>query len=194
MLFADTADKTRFSQHANTLAILTGTADEKDSRTMADQLLTNGTLTQCTIYFKYYLHRALVKAGKGNGYLNWLDVWHNNIKMGLSTWAEISDLSKTRSDCHAWGSSPNIEFFRTVLGIDSDAPGFHKIKILPNLGDLTSVSGSIPHPNGEIKTSYQLKGGQWNISATIPPSTSGKLVWGDKTYPLKDTTRLTLMK
>ncbi len=195
MLFADTPDKTRFSQHANTLAILTGTADEKDRQTIADHLLTNSTLTQCTIYFKYYLHQALVKAGKGNGYLNWLDVWHNNIKMGLSTWAEISDLSTTRSDCHAWGSSPNIEFFRTILGIDSDAPGFQKIKVVPNLGNLTNVSGSTPHPNGEIKTSYQLKGGHWNISITIPPSTSGILVWGDKTYPLtKKTTHLKLIK
>ncbi len=34
------------------------------------------------------------------------------------------------------GSHPNIEFFRTVLGIDSDASGFSKIKVEPHLGSL----------------------------------------------------------
>jgi alpha-L-rhamnosidase len=78
--------------------------------------------------------------------MNWLDVWRNNIKMGLTTWAEISDLEHNRSDCHAWGASPNIEFFRTVLGIDSYAPGFSKVKIEPHLGKMENASGEIPHP------------------------------------------------
>jgi hypothetical protein len=60
--------------------------------------------------------------------MNWLDIWKDNLANGLTTWAEISDINNTRSDCHAWGSHPNIEFFRTVLGIDTDAPGFKAIK------------------------------------------------------------------
>ncbi|MBZ4191347.1 alpha-L-rhamnosidase C-terminal domain-containing protein [Niabella beijingensis] len=192
-LFADTKDKKHFSQHANALALLTGIAEKKDIPSICDQLLHNDTLTQCTIYFKYYLHMALVKGGQGNDYLNWLDVWYNNIKMGLTTWAEVSDLSTTRSDCHAWGSSPNIEFFRTILGIDSDGPGFNKIKIQPHLGDLKHVSGEIPHPKGKIKASYQLAGNKWTITITIPPGTSGSFIWNGKTYALnKETTKLQL--
>jgi len=194
-LFADTKDKKHFSQHANALAILTGIAAEKDIPSICDQLLHNDALTQCTIYFKYYLHRALVKGGQGNDYLNWLGVWYNNINMGLTTWAEVSDLYTTRSDCHAWGSSPNIEFFRTILGIDSDSPGFNKIKIQPHLGNLKDASGEIPHPNGKISASYQLDGNRWIIHITIPPGTSGNLVWNGKTYPLnKGTTRLQINK
>ena len=91
---------------------------------------------------------ALIKAGLGNDYLKWLDKWKENIEMGMTTWAEISEIDNARSDCHAWGSSPNIEFFRTVLGIDTDAPGFKKVKIEPHLGDLKNVNGKMPHPNG----------------------------------------------
>lgn len=65
---------------------------------------------------------ALKKVGYGNRYLNQLAVWHEHIASGLSTWAEISDTHSTRSDCHAWGASPNIELYRIVLGIDTDAP------------------------------------------------------------------------
>ena len=91
-------------------------------------MLTDTTLAPASIYFKFYLHQALVKAGLGNDYLNWLGIWRKNLDMGLTTWAEISDINNARSDCHAWGASPNIEFFRIVMGIDSDAPGFRKLK------------------------------------------------------------------
>ncbi len=128
---------------------------------------------------------ALVKGGLGDDYINWLNVWRNNIKMGLTTWAEISDLNNTRSDCHAWGSSPNIEFFRTILGIDSDAPGFSKIKIEPHLGSLTNVNGSIPHPAGKISVDYQLDKGLWRIGIVLPPNTAGEFIWKGKNYHLK---------
>src|SRR5436189_254795 len=84
-----------------------------------------------------------------------------NIGMGMTKWVEISNISETRSDCHAWGASPNIEFYRTILGIDSDAPGFSKIKIEPHLGDLKNAEGSIPHPHGTISVSYKLDNSKW---------------------------------
>jgi alpha-L-rhamnosidase len=175
-LYADTKEKNGFSQHVNSLAILTGMLQNAELPALSKRLLTDTTLTQCTIYFKYYLHQALVNGGMGNGYMTWLDVWRNNIKMGMTTWGEVSDLQGTRSDCHAWGSSPNIEFFRTVLGIDSYAPGFTKIKIEPHLGTLTNVSGDIPHPNGKVSVSYKLRNGKWQISINLPEKTSGMLV------------------
>jgi len=184
-LYADTEDKTMFSQHTNALAILTGMVQSADLSSFSNKLLTDNSLTPCTIYFKYYLNQALVKAGRGNDYMNWLDVWRNNIKMGLTTWAEVSDLPYSRSDCHAWGASPNIEFFRTVLGIDSDAPGFAKIKITPHLGTLTQVSGTMPHPDGTISVSYILKNNQWQIKIILPQKTAGVLVWKTSKYALK---------
>ena len=131
------------------------------------------------------MHQALVKGGLGDHYLSWLNVWRDNIKTGLTTWAEISDLKHVRSDCHAWGASPNIEFFRTVLGIDTDAPGFKKIKIEPRLGDMKNISGEMPHPNGMIAVSYVYDAGKWNVSINIPVATTGTFIWKGKSYPLK---------
>ncbi len=185
MLFADTEDKDLFSQHANSLAILAGLIKGVDATSLSKKILADTTLTQCTIYFKYYMHQALVKGGLGNDYINWLDIWRKNIADGLTTWAEISDLAHTRSDCHAWGASPNIEFYRTVLGIDSYAPGFAKIKIEPHLGDLKKASGEIPHPNGKVSVEYIADKTVWKIKISLPQNTSGVLVWRGKTYPLK---------
>src|SRR5690606_12813773 len=60
-LYADTKEKTGFSQHVNSLAILTGVVTDTDIQAVCSSLLNDKSLTQCTIYFKYYLHQALVK-------------------------------------------------------------------------------------------------------------------------------------
>src|SRR6185437_6199241 len=184
-LFADRPEKDLFSQHANSLAILTGVVEGAEARSVASRMIKDTGLAQASIYFKYYLHRALIMAGYGNDYPRWLDKWREDIRMGLTTWAEMSDVAASRSDCHAWGSSPNIEFFRTVLGIDSDAPGFSVIRVEPHPGELRDISGEIPHPSGKITASYRLQGGKWNILIGLPPGTHGRLIWHSGQYPLK---------
>lgn len=184
-LYADTKEKTKFSQHANSLAILSGMVSDADMQAVCNGLLNDKDLAQCTIYFKYYLHLALAKGGMGNDYQKWLGIWRENIKMGLTTWAEDSSLQTVRSDCHAWGSSPNIEFFRIVLGIDSDAPGFSKIRIEPHLGEITKVDGEVPHPQGKVKVSYVLANKKWKINISLPENTSGEFIWNKKSYVLK---------
>ncbi len=185
-LFADVPEKDFFSQHANTLAILTGLSESENATTLAKLILSDTSLAPASIYFKYYLHQAFVKAGLGNDYLNWLGLWRENISMGMTTWAEIPDINNARSDCHAWGASPNIEFFRTVLGIDSDAPGFTKIIVTPHLGSLKKISGEMPHPRGKIKAGYQLDAGQWQIQIDLPEHISGDLIWQGKKYLLHE--------
>jgi hypothetical protein len=185
-LFADRSEKDYYSQHANTLAILTGIVSNQQANAIGKRMLTDSSLAPASIYFKYYLHQALVNAGLGNDYLNWLDQWRENIHMGMTTWAEISDINDARSDCHAWGASPNIEFFRTVMGIDSEAPGFAIVKIEPRLGHIKNISGEIPHPRGKVFAGYQLENGKWKIQIILPAQTSGHLIWNSKHYPLRE--------
>ncbi len=184
-LFADRIEKDIFSQHTNALAILTGIVATKDLPHLTKQLLTDKTLAPASIYFKYYLHQALIKAGLGNDYLKWLDKWRENLSMGLTTWAETSDLTNTRSDCHAWGSSPNIEFYRTILGIDSDAPAFKAVKIEPHLGDIQTIKGEMPHPDGKIVVEYKIEKGKLNAQIEIPKNITGVFVWKGQKFPLK---------
>jgi alpha-L-rhamnosidase len=185
-LFSDTKEKDLFSQHTNTLAILTNVTQGEAAKQLTQKIISDTSLTQATIYFQYYVNEALRKAGYGNLYVDHLQIWKDNLANGLTTWAE-SGINATRSDCHAWGASPNIEFFRTVLGIDTDAPGFNKIRIAPNLGYLKKAEGTMPHPAGEIKVSYII-GTQGKCKATIsiPKGTTGFFVWKGKKYVLKN--------
>jgi alpha-L-rhamnosidase len=184
-LYADTEDKDVFSQHANSLAILSGVISEDKASELANKILSDTTLVPASIYFKYYLHQALVKAGLGDSYLKWLDKWRENISLGLSTWAETSDVNTSRSDCHAWGSSPNIEFYRTILGISSEAPGFSKIKVEPHLGDLKNIGGEMPHPKGTIVVKYNLQKGALQAEIDLPQNTEGTFIWKGQKHIMK---------
>jgi alpha-L-rhamnosidase len=190
-LFSDRPEKDLFSQHVNSLAILTGIVKGSEALDLGNRLLKDQSLAPASIYFKFYLHMALTKAGLGNGYMDWLDKWRENIHEGLTTWAEMSDLNTTRSDCHAWGSSPNIEFFRTVLGIDSDAPGFEKVKIEPHLGRMKKISGDMPHPKGKISVQYDRAS---NAVINLPHGVTGTFIWAGKTHQLQSGKNIILLK
>lgn len=182
-LYADTYGQQSFSQHVNSLAVLAGICTGEKAKAVMLKTLDDTSLIQTTIYFKYYLHQALHRAGLGDLLLNQLQEWKNQMALGLTTWAEQPEPS--RSDCHAWGSSPNIEFYRIVLGIDSDAPGFTEIRISPALGELKDVSGKMPHPAGFIAASYQVnKKGRLTAILSLPVGTKGVFVWKGKEYPL----------
>jgi len=183
-LFADTPDKDLFSEHVNALAILSGVVPAADAPTLAQSMMTAEGLAPASIYFKYYLHQAYTKAGFGNNFMTWMDKWNENMTLGLTTWAEMSDVAASRSDCHAWGSSPNVEFYRIVLGIDSNAPGFRKVRIEPHLGKLTRISGSIPHPNGNITVNYVFEKKKWKMEVSLPNGVDGDFIWNGKSTPL----------
>jgi alpha-L-rhamnosidase len=184
-LFADTKEKNTYSQHANSLAILSGIVAAANAKPLANKMMSDTTLAPASIYFKFYLHQAYTKAGLGDNYLSWLDKWRENMALGLTTWAETSDVNTSRSDCHAWGSSPNIEFFRTILGINSGAAGFSKILITPHLGTINEISGEMPHPNGKITVSYKVNQGVLQADIEIPAKTTGNFVWKGKSLALK---------
>ena len=179
-LFADTYSKNSFSQHVNALAIIAGLTKGNEAKEVMKKTLSDSSLIQTTIYFRYYLNLALDKSGLGDSLLDNLQIWENQMSLGLTTWAEMPEPS--RSDCHAWGASPNIEFYRIILGIESAAPGFKEVRISPALGKLRNVSGTIPHPNGEISVSYNLDKGEAVIS--LPQQTSGTFIWKGKEYKL----------
>ncbi len=184
MMMADLPDKSEYSQHANTLAVLTNTIEGEAARALMQKTITDKTIVQCTVYYRFYLNQAMKKAGLGDKYIEMLTPWRDMLKIGLTTFAEKPEPS--RSDCHGWSASPNYDLLATVLGIEPSAAAFKTVKIAPNLGELTYAEGKMPHPNGEIKVSLK-RNGKYGISAIIslPENTNGNFHWNGKDFPLK---------
>jgi hypothetical protein len=183
-LYADTPAHDRFSQHASVLAVLAGLVEGAQARALMERVLGDPALVPCSIYFRHYLHAALNRAGLGDRYLDLLGPWREMLESGLTTWAETGD-PEVRSDCHAWGASPNFELLRTVLGIDSAAPGFGRVLIRPFLGSLAHAAGSIPHPRGEVAVVLRRDGGRLDAEVELPPGVEGDLVWGEARHALR---------
>ena len=183
-LIADTRNKSTFSQQANAMAILTNTVPADQQAACMQKTLTDKSLTQCSIYYKFYLLQALRKAGMGDQYLENLGVWKRMVSEGLTTFPE--EELNTRSDCHAWSASPMIEFLATVCGIEPAEAGFKTVKIEPHLGVLQNVSGKMPHPLGIIDIKLKRSGSKGiDAEITLPPGLTGNFIWNEKVIALK---------
>lgn len=190
-MFANTTEKNSFSQHTNILAILAGVVKGDEARRLFRQIEHNADIDHVTSFYQYYLNEARLVAGLGDEYIENLDEWRNQLSLGLTTWAESPE--PTRSDCHAWSASPNVELLRTVLGVRTGAPGFRKIIINPHLKGLHRVSGKVPHPNGEIGLFYEY-GRSLKATITIPEDAEAVFLWHGKEYPLHSGTQVLKIK
>jgi len=180
---ADNGARTAFSQHAGIMGILTDAVPKRDQRSVMEKILQDAKLSQATFYYRFYLTRAMIKAGMGEDYYESLTPWRDMLKIGLTTFAEKPE--PTRSDCHGWSASPAYDFLATICGITPAAPGFEKVEIAPKLGALKEVRGSVPSPKGIISVALK-RTGQSGIEASLflPKDLKGIFVWAGKTYPL----------
>jgi len=183
-LFADQPSHRSYSQQVNTLAVLAGIVPPQQARSVVEKIISDTSLAQSSIYFRAYTNATLRKVGLGERYIDMLGAWREMLNQGLTTWAEWSG-PDARSDCHAWGSSPNYELLRTVAGIESVAPGFRRVRIAPNLGKLQHVTATMPHPNGEIRVDLQQRGGKPVANVELPSGVSGEFDWAERRVSLK---------
>ncbi len=175
-LFADQPEHRTYSQQVNTLAVLAGVVSGEQGRGVMEKTISDQTLAQSSIYFRAYTNGALRKVGLGDKYLDMLSPWHDMLQQGLTTWAEW-DGPDARSDCHAWGASPNYELIRTVAGIESMTAGFRSVRVAPNLGKLHEVNARMPHPAGEIRVSLKEQNGKLSADVDLPNGATGEFDW-----------------
>lgn len=184
-LYADTPDKTRFSQHAGILAVLYDLVPAQKQAAMIDKVTVPGGgiaapqgMLGSTYYFSFYLARALDHAGLGDRYPAMLKPWRRMIAQNFTTFPEMPDPS--RSDSHAWSAHPTSGMLAYIAGIEPAAPGFAKVSVAPHLGDLTSLDAAMVHPQGLIETRYRRKGGTLEATVILPGTLDGDFAWKEQ--------------
>ena len=183
-LLSDTASHKFFSQQANILAVLTNTVPAAEQAGLLDRAMSDRTLAQVQLYFRYYLGRALNQTGLGDRYVDNLGPWENMIANGMTTFGE-SD-GNPRSECHPWSATPVYELLTTVAGIQPGAPGFKTVRIAPALGSLRHVEAAMPHPLGMIEVSFDRVGAAGlKGSIRLPKGLTGEFVWHGKKTALE---------
>lgn len=181
-LFADQPEHRTYSQQVNTLAVLAHIVPEAQGRAVIEKMIEEPELAQSSIYFRAYTNAALREVGLGAKYVDMLGPWRDMLNQGLTTWGEWNG-PDTRSDCHAWGASPNFELLRTVAGIESMAPGFKRVRIAPNPGRFEKVSARMPHPKGMIEVRLR-RGRKLTADVNLPEGIEGEFDWAGSQSPL----------
>jgi alpha-L-rhamnosidase len=193
-LLADTPEQKNFSQHANILGVWLDVIPAKRQKEALIKILSksdagftaNGevpAMTAATYYFRFYLARAAEHAGIGDEYLKLLDPWKQMVGLGLTTWSESPE--PTRSDSHAWSSHPNYDFLRIVAGIRPGSAGFEKVMIEPHLSALKNVKAAMPIPQGMIEVEYVRGAKETHARIKLPEGVSGELKWKGRTMSLR---------
>lgn len=178
-----------FSQHTQALAVLAGVVTGPMATDLMRRTLVDSTLQPASVYFKYYVQEAACLAGLAAQYASEenLKPWHDQLKLNLTTWAEEPEPS--RSDCHAWGSSPNVHLLKWVVGMAPAAYGYQSVTISPELGDLTNVNATIPHAKGLFTFQYEQQrtasGTQLKATIELPAGVVTTFLWRGQTLVLQ---------
>ncbi len=179
------------------LYALSGMADAK--RMNAEIIRKNGVNSYSAFFGYYMLMAQAKAGDFGNALDNIRQFWGGMLDLGATTFWEEFNLSEAynaarideivpsgkfdyhsntgiecyiglrRSLCHGWAAGPTPWLSQYVLGITPLEPGFKKVRITPNLGDLKWAEGTFPTPKGIIEVSHvKLKNGKIKSTIKVP--------------------------
>ena len=187
-LIADNPDQKNFSQQANSLAVLYDVIPAADQPAVLKKILPiepgsapDGVLSS-SLYFRFYLARALDHAGLADAYLDSLKPWRDLLPLHFSTWPEQP--GNTRSDSHAWSAHPIYDLLTLVTGIEPATPGFATVRIAPHLGTLPALKAAFPHPEGLSEVAYQRQGTALDANIKLPGKLTGVFIFNGQSWPL----------
>ncbi len=160
-----------YCEHTISLAIIAGILTPEQQERAFHTLITDPDLYRTTIYFKFYLFEAFRMMGRADLIANYMDIWNDSLAQGaVTTWEAPGD---TRSDCHAWGAHPYYHYYSSIAGIRPASFGFRTVSIEPQMGELPTVKGRMPHPDGYITFDFRNGAECFSGEVTLPAGVTG---------------------
>lgn len=166
------------SLHANVFPMAFGLVPEKYVSKVSSFIQSRGLA--CSVYGSQFLMDAIYNSNNANYGLELLAStsersWYNMIRVGSTISLEAWDNKyKPNQDWnHAWGAAPANIIPRKLMGIEPIEPGFRKIRIKPQPGNLASAQIKCPTIRGDVAVSFQNKPSQsFNLNVTIPANST----------------------
>lgn len=179
-IYKDGIDTDHSSLHTNMMAILCGLTTPENEAAVADFVESRGL--NCSIFGAHDLLQALYAAGRGNAALKRMtrdDIrsWYNGIRLGTTITLEAWDDSfKPNQDWnHIAGAAPGNAIPFGLMGITPLDPGFSRVAIRPQPGNLEWAEITVPTIRGSISVS--LRDGLMTVS--IPANMTAEIYLPD---------------
>ena len=170
------------SLHANMIPLAFGLVPNEYKKSVVDFIKSRGMA--CSVYGAQYLLEALFNAGEdeyaislmtNNSDRSWPHMIYNvgtTITLEAWDWKYKNNLDWN----HAWGAAPANIIPRYVMGVQPLEPGFGRIQIKPQVGDLKSGSLDLATIRGTIHVDFNSeKERSFILNINIPVNTKAKV-------------------
>jgi len=178
-VYVDGEGSTHSALHANMFPLAFGLVPPERVRSVADFVKSRGMV--CSVYGSQYLLEALYEAGEGDVALRLMTdrsgdrSWpHMVYDVGTTITLEAWDNKyKPNQDWnHAWGAAPANIIPRCLMGVQPIEPGFAKVRIKPQVGDLKTGSLDLPTVRGTIHVDFASEPGRsFVLNVELPGNT-----------------------
>ncbi|MBK1816479.1 family 78 glycoside hydrolase catalytic domain [Luteolibacter yonseiensis] len=178
-LYRDGEGTDHASLHANLFPIAFGVVPP-DCREKIVRWL-GGRGMACSVYAAQYLLEGLFENDAAAQAIELITApndrsWKHMLDSGTTiTWEAWDQKYKPNQDWnHAWGAAPANLFPRYILGAYPLAPGWTRVSIAPNPGNLKNAGGKIPTPRGPLHVRWE-NGGTFKLTLSLPPGSSARV-------------------
>ena len=160
----------------NAMVLVCGAVPPGRMASVADFVEAKGF--SCSTYMAQFVLDALFLAGRDRSALKLMTSserrsWLGMMAQGATITPEFWDLTLPEKGripdmSHAWSTAPLNVISRFVLGVTPLEPGFARVRVAPQLGGLTRLSGTVPTPRGALRLSMRRTKDGWRISLDTP--------------------------
>ena len=172
-LYVDAQDSTHSALHSNIFPVVFGLATKEQLKTIVPFIRSKGMAV--SVYGAQYLLDALYMVGEDDYALKLMSStglrsWDYMMQQGATiTWEAWDEQVKPNLDWnHAWGAAPGNIIARRLFGIRPLEPGFKKVLLQPQFGNLKSGDILVPTIKGSVKLTFQNGEGEAVIRMELP--------------------------
>ena len=135
----------------------------------------NHDVVLANTYFSHFVFSALAKARRFDLALEQIRrLYEPMLATGTTTLWESFD--PEASLCHAFSATPVYQLSANALGIQPLAPGFSKVLIAPQPGDLQQAGGVYATVAGDIQVAWQIEGDVFELQIKLPQQVTANVV------------------
>ncbi len=180
-IYVDGIGSSHSSLHANMFPLAFGLVDEAHKAKVIDFIKSKGMA--CGVYAANYLLEALFNDKEAEYALSLLTSdsdrsWLNMLRVGSTITTEAWDNRYKANNgwSHAWSASPAHIIPRKIMGVEPLSPGFEKIRIAPQPGDISEAKSKVPTIKGPVFVHFKQEPNTFSLSFEVPANTTVRVV------------------
>jgi len=181
-IYVDGEGSKHSALHANMFPLAFGLVPDEHVASVAEFIKSRGMV--CSVYGAQHLLDALYEAGEDRYALELMTdrdsdrSWpHMIYNVGTTITLEAWDNKyKPNQDWnHAWGAAPANIIPRRLMGVEPLEPGFAKVRIKPQVGDLKHGSLDQPTIRGTIRVRFTASTDRFTLHTTLPANVRARV-------------------